>query len=131
MAGIFHMAFDSHALPFKEQHTFGLTTSHTFCLSVCCSAWKKIIVVKEILNVCQTHDYKFLFLLLKYPLEYVVDEYWITCLCGLAAFSGILFGEVKVGPECEGSFVNAWGQSPCESHRLQSFQLLLLERFQF
>lgn len=109
MAGNLHMTFGSHSLPFKEQCICGLTTSHTFCLSVGCSAWKKIIVVKEIFNVCQTHDYEFLFLLFKYPLEYVVDEYLITCLCGLAVFSGILFGEVKVGPECEVSFVNAWG----------------------
>lgn len=104
---ILHVAFDSHSLPFKEQYIFGLTTVHFFCISVCCSAWKKIIVVKEILDVCQSH--KFLLLILKYSLEYTVDEYLITCLCRLAAFSGILFGEVKVGQECEGSFVNAWG----------------------
>lgn len=85
----------------------------------------------EILNVRQTHSYKFLVLSLKYPLEYIVHEYLITCLCGLAGFSVILFAEVKVGPECEGSFVNAWGYLACELHRLQSFQLQLLERFQF
>lgn len=56
---------------------------------------------KEILNVCQTYGYKFLVLSLKYPLEYMVHEYLIACLCGLARFSEILFGEVKVETECE------------------------------
>lgn len=90
MARILHMAFDSHSVPFEEQHIFELTTSHFFCthLSAVQHGRKSLWGKRE---TCQTHDYKCFFLTLKHPLEYIGDESLNTSFSDLAAFSGLFF----------------------------------------